>query len=966
MSFKVAHAQVSALVELFRTNQTRYLAKQYSEQDARNDFINKFFIALGWDVRHEIQTNPYEQEVKVEPPVRVSGAQKRADYSFSLAPNYRDPIFFVEAKKPQKDLFNKDYYFQTVRYGWHKNTPLAILTDFEEFHILDCRFSPNLTTVLDRQIMRFHYTDYLNEESFAEIYWLFSKEAVQNNSIEKYAEGLPKPKGRAYQKALFAFEKHQTIDDAFLEEIDGIRVTLAKAFKKNDDSLNSEELTEATQRTIDRLVFIRFLEDKLIEPEHYVNTFGEGKSAWRDFISLCSRLDAKYNGIVFKKSFIDSNTFRGPIDSEFHEICQKICHLNSRFLFNEIPIHILGSIYERFLGKVVNATAKRVSVEEKQEVRKAGGVYYTPKYIVDYIVQNTVGKLIGNKTPEQISKFTFADIACGSGSFLIGVLECLLEYHNKYYQLHPDKAMKSGCIFKDGLWVMSIKQKQAILKSNIFGVDIDSQAVEVTQLSLALKMLEDETTATADEMQVLFHEKILPDMTRNIVCGNSLIDSDILTQSLFEIGEERKLNPLSYSAIFPDIINAGGFDIIVGNPPYGFHQIHSSVVKPYLKSHYRSANGSYEHYFLFYERTLSLLKAGGYHGYITPVTWLTIPSGKALRKFILSNFELHEINWLPELVFKNAQVNTLISIIKRNKPSDTRINIYHEIGFKKPPLTTSIVPQDKFVDSDFYIGIFENVTDKPILEKISRLSAPLSEFCRPCSGYNPYEVGSGIAPNGGSQTKETVKTKPYHSDSKLGDDWKPEIVGRDLSRYFVNVTGQRWIKYGPWLSAPRDPNNFVGRRILVQEITGGKDRRIVGAYYDKELYHSRDVIPIKVENEAVNPFFILALINSRLLSWYHHKKNPKAQKGLFPKLLVGDLAKLPIPIIDTQNGKKLQEMIITHVDQMQSVRKILLTSKTDKDRSYYERRLVEIDAQIDRCVYQLYGLSEEEIKIVES
>ncbi|MDX9773997.1 MAG: type I restriction enzyme HsdR N-terminal domain-containing protein [Bacteroidales bacterium] len=269
MSFEEAYSQIIVLVDQFKASEKYFLSNAYQEAEVRKDFIDKFFITLGWDVRHESQTNPYEQEVKVERGVQVSGAQKRADYSFSLAPNFRDPKFFVEAKKPSRDLTNKDYYFQSVRYGWHKTTPLVILTDFEEFHLLDCRFSPDINSILSRLVKKYHYSDYADIEKFAEIYWLFSHEAVLNNSLEKFADELPKPKGKAYQKALFAFEKHLTIDDAFLEEIDGIRVTLAKAFKKNDDSLNSEELTEATQRTIDRLVFIRFLEDKLIEPEHY-------------------------------------------------------------------------------------------------------------------------------------------------------------------------------------------------------------------------------------------------------------------------------------------------------------------------------------------------------------------------------------------------------------------------------------------------------------------------------------------------------------------------------------------------------------------------------------------------------------------------------------------------------------------------------------------------------------------------
>lgn len=965
--FDTAFETVKKLVAKFKQGERHYLSQSYQEAELRQDFLDDFFTALGWDVGHKIQHDPYEQEVKVERGVKVSGAQKRADYSFAIAPNFRDPKFFAEAKKPIKDLRNAQDYFQSIRYGWHKAHPLSILTDFEEFHILDCRYTPDINNSLDKCFRRFHYTDYLNKEKFAEIYFLFSREAVANNSIEKVAEILPKKRGRATAKALFPLEIHQTIDEAFLEEIDNVREKLAKAFKRQDEDLTSEQLTEATQRTVDRLVFIRFLEDKLIEPEHYVSEFGEKGSVWNDFISACRKLDAKYNGIVFKHHFIDKQTFAGPEDNEFRSICQDMCHLNSRFLFNEIPIHILGSIYERFLGKVIHATAKQATVKVKDEVRKAGGVYYTPKYVVDYIVRKTVGELIEGKRPDQIEKLRFADVACGSGSFLISVFECLLDYHNKYYQKHPDQAKKDKCIKKDGLWVLSIKQKQKILLNNVFGVDIDQQATEVTQLSLALKMLEDETTATANDMQVLFHERILPDMTGNILCGNSLIGTDILTQDLFAGEEERKLNPMNFGDVFKDENGKCEFDAIVGNPPYGFHQIHTDIIKPYLKTHYYSSKGSFEHYFLFYERTLKLLKKNGLHGYIVPVTWLTIPSAKSLREFILDNYFIKEIDWLPELVFKNAQVNTLISIIQKSDPGYTHINIYDTLGFSVPPKATKVIEQRKFVSSDYYIGIFENEVDEVLIEKILMSSNQLREICRPCSGYNPYEVGAGIAPNGKPHTKETVKTKPYHSEFKKGEEWKPEITGRDLTRYFVNVTGKRWVKYGPWLSAARDPNNFLGKRILVQEITGGKEKRIIAGYFDKELYHSRDVIPIKIEGSSIDPYYILAFINSKLISWYHHKRNPKAQKGLFPKVLVGDLAKLPIKKIDFENSfeKLTYNKIIDLVAKMLQAKKETNTDKTEKDKTYTERKCSSLDSAIDSEIYRLYGLSDDEIKIIE-
>lgn len=372
--FDTAYKAVGKLVEDFKKNERYYLSKDYSEIEARRDFIDKFFVALEWDVYHNKQKNPYEQEVKVEKNVAIGKVQKRADYAFHILPNYRDPKFYVEAKKPAKDLYNKDYYFQAIRYGWNANTPLVILTDFEEFHIIDSRFKPDIRTALDREVERFHYSEYTNKEKFSKIFYLFSHKEVEKNSIEKRADDLPKPHGKGKQKGLFK-GGYQSIDESFLEELDEIRITLAKIFKKNNQELQSEELTEATQRTIDRLVFIRFLEDKLIEGEHYVSEFGGSSTVWKDFISTCKKFDVKYNGVVFKRHpLIDSPTFKDADDIYFGKICEDISHEKTPYDFNAIPIHILGSIYERFLGRVIHATNKQVRIEEKPEVRKAEGV----------------------------------------------------------------------------------------------------------------------------------------------------------------------------------------------------------------------------------------------------------------------------------------------------------------------------------------------------------------------------------------------------------------------------------------------------------------------------------------------------------------------------------------------------------------------------------------------------------------
>src|SRR6266545_5338146 len=282
-SFDEAFARIKELVEIFKQNESVYTGPRYNEADARKDFIDKFWIALGWDVNHEQQTDPYKQEVKVERGVATSEFRKRADYAF-LGPNFRDVRFFVEAKKPHAGLDNALYYFQTIRYGWNSHVPISVLHDFEEMRVLDCRYKPDINTALGHAVLKYHYTDYAKEQSFRTIYYLFSREAVTNGSIQEFAKGLPKISRKRAARGI-ATDEHQSIDESFLQELDHFREELARAYKRKNPELDSAALTEVTQRTLDRLVFMRFLEDKLIESKSLVARFTIANSAWQDFVA---------------------------------------------------------------------------------------------------------------------------------------------------------------------------------------------------------------------------------------------------------------------------------------------------------------------------------------------------------------------------------------------------------------------------------------------------------------------------------------------------------------------------------------------------------------------------------------------------------------------------------------------------------------------------------------------------------
>jgi adenine-specific DNA-methyltransferase len=961
-TFSQAFTRVNELVENFQAGEQTYLEAKYSEAQARLDFIDKFWMALGWDVSHERERNPYEQEVKVERGVAVSNRLKKADYAFFAAPNFRDVKFYVEAKKPAKNIDNADDYFQTIRYGWSSKTPLAVLTDFEQFRVIDCRYMPNIKTAENFALKRFGYREYADEAKFREIYHLFSRESVLKGSLEDFANSLPKRGRSAKQGRLFATGIQKSVDDSFLDDLDNYRGELARSFKNKNPELDGEELTEAVTRTIDRLVFIRFLEDKLIEPETMMDKFDR----WADFVRASARLNGVYNGIIFKPHFIDAPEFKAD-EKVFADICGELSRNDTPYYLGDIPVHILGSVYERFLGKVIVATEKRATVEEKPEVRKAGGVYYTPEYIVRYIVENTVGKIIADKTPDEIKDLRFADIACGSGSFLLGVYDSLLRYHAAFYNSYGKKeiARAAGCLENaDGSFTLTVKQRREILRNNVFGVDVDAQAVEVAQLSLALKLLEDATTATARAFQPKLGEKILPDMTRNIVCGNSLIDHDILDGQLFERSEERKLNPMSYEDKFPDIMRRGGFDAIVGNPPYGaeFNQ----VTKDYLLKNYKAQNYQLDSYLIFLEKSINdLITPNGFWGMIIPNPWLTNTRQTNIRKFVIEQTCVHEIVHFKFPVFPKVVVDTEIVLLQNRIASNSmaKVSVFDSVDTfqnKQKPFAEILHSQDEWKkNAGEVINIFLQPEGKQLVSKLKSNTQLLENYFEINVGIKPYQVGKGVPP----QTRNTVDERPFDSSHKETDLHKQYLRGKDINRYKIAPIEERFIKYGNWLAEPRPAAKFLSPEKLFMRQTGDS---LISALDNSQLLclNNMHVLVLR-QNSKLNIRYFLGLINSELLNWFHQSSNPEVGEVLAEVKRI-HVAQLPIRTInfDDAADKAAHDKMVALVEQMLEAKKSLQAARTDRDKSFYADRCARLDRQIDSLVFDLYGLNDAEKQIV--
>jgi len=521
----------------------RFESKQKGEWDeaaTRKSLIDGFWESLGWDT-----DDP--REVEVEKRTEIDEHLKRADYAFLEKGRAK---FLVEAKQPSKNLTrNRDAIFQVKRYVFNTpDTNLGILHDFEEFIPYLVIKKPSYDLPLDglQKKLIFSYEEY--PDRVDELLEMFSRESVLGGSIEALL-----PKGAKLERVT------ETVNREFFADLMKWRLEIAKSIAKSNPKVSDHDINSAVNHLLNRILFLRVIEDRKIE--NY-DPLDAAVTKWKKeelgplfayLIEVFKRLDPKYNGAIFAKHHVDSMLID---DKPLYDCIRNLYYPQSPYQFSEMPIEVIGNSYEQYLGSVLRTTpARQVKLEEKPEVRKAGGVYYTPKYIVDYIVEQTVGKLVEGKTPAQVSKLRILDPACGSGSFLIGAFERLQKYYIDYYTANPKK--NKGYLRPDyeGNLKLDILVKKKILEENIYGVDIDSQAVDITEFSLYVKMLEGE------ENLPMFAETYLPELKENIKCGNSLIGWDILDMDILPTDPEERqaelerINPFDWEKNFPEIFS---------------------------------------------------------------------------------------------------------------------------------------------------------------------------------------------------------------------------------------------------------------------------------------------------------------------------------------------------------------------------------------------------------------------------
>ena len=677
-----ARAQVEALVANFRANEASLA--DVPEAQIEDNYIRKLFRYLNWNTDNT-GLSVAEWEFVLQ---RTDDKGKRPDYILQLD---GQQLLVMDAKKVKYDMHDPRWVTQVYAYAYstqsmpaHRKIDFALLTDFQEFILLDCTlYAADSKAVGNFRILDWTYADYALQ--FDTLWELFERENMRSAAATRNSKA-PAGLWARYLSPKKVKANRIAPDKAFLAEMDdektGWRVRLAKDMKKHNPAAGGALITAAVQLLIDRLIFIKALSDREIEADYLSELAAQvekaglaaGDAGWFNACrDIFSKLNQFYNGSIFEpRPELESVTVSNKV---VREVVRDLQPENSPYNFAVLPVELLGTIYERFLGRVVHATDARVRIEEKPEVRKAGGVFYTPQYIVEYIVQHTLGELLAKcKTPADAAKLKVLDPACGSGSFLLGAYAALIKWHTDWYsdkQRLTQQDREAAYYDSDGRVRLTAKLKRQILLNNLFGVDIDAQAVEVTRFSLSLKALENTRRDELYEEVSLFKQSVLPDLRHNIKSGNSLIGPDYFSgKMILDPDELLRVKPFDWSQKFAGVMGAGGFDAVIGNPPYIRIQTLQETGPEqvaYLKRNYRAASaGNYDIYVVFVEKGLGLLNPQGRLGFILPHKFFTTKYGEALRGLIAEGKHLARIvHFGDQQVFDGATTYTCLMFLDK-------------------------------------------------------------------------------------------------------------------------------------------------------------------------------------------------------------------------------------------------------------------------------------------------------------
>jgi type I restriction-modification system DNA methylase subunit len=819
-------------------------------------------------------------------------------------------------------------------------------------------------------------------------------------------------------------------------------------------------LFKKSQKLLDRFLFILFSEDRGLLPPNSISEIikqWENQSDWGDNVKLYDRYKKyfhllntgwkgkkheifAYNGGLFAPDeILDSLVISDEVLKKHTEV------LTAYDFETEVDVNILGHIFENSLNEIEEVTAELEGedIDRKKGKRKKDGVFYTPKYITKYIVENTVGKLCEEKKTELsideseylksrkgrttkklkeldgkldeyrnwLLSLTICDPACGSGAFLNQALDFLIREHRYIDELRA-KLLDVPMVFTE--------VENSILENNIYGVDINEESVEIAKLSLWLR--------TAQK------GRKLTTLSNNIKCGNSLIDDP-------EVAGEKALN---WQTEFPEVFKNGGFDVVIGNPPYVQLQKMGEMSEKLKSSGFETFDSGSDLYCLFTERGFHLLKKGGLQSFIMPNKWLLVAYGKPLRKFMAKTGLRQVLNFGDIQFFPEATTYVCIFVTQKSKPGKTvkvlslNKKTYHGDFLTEVKANLYDYPSDRFGEKEWSIqpyadflklekmkltgtelkelpiiinnGIktgFNNafLIDDKIREKL------ISEDAKSAELIKPMVRGRGIIPYGVSESEFLINT---HNGIK---DKNPPVLPVNIQQYpaikkHLDTFYAQLEKRGDKGETPYNLRNcaylveFLKPKIIYPEITA-----FFPFFYDESgLFCNNKNFILTAQDDSISLPFLTAVFNSSLAKlwiWYNcpelqggtreirkvyfeHFPVPQAneeQTKTLSKLalnrteLTGSLKEITSKFIRTIQRKfnlekmsnKLQQWyLLSYAEFIKELSKkkakLSLTEEAEWEDYFNEQKqkALSLKSEIDRMVYELYGLTEEEIGVVEN
>jgi len=643
-----------------------------SSEETMRTWINDLLAIFGWDVKDtsailQEKILSKEERAKVH---AIDSTSTRPDYTLKVG---NQKLTFLDAKALNIKLkTDKKSAFQIKSYGWSISAPCAFITNFEEFAIYDCTYQPNREQSAD------YGRIYLTIDNYIENFDILEQHLLRTNIINGELQ-------KSYAQNIKKSEK--TIDTLFAEELSIFRVLLANDILQNNQKLidnDLETLSYLTQVIINRVLFIRICEARHIEKEGLLQEFYDA-GFWSQFKkSSYNNFYEHYDGPLFDRSHLFQEI---EISDEVFKSLLELLYYPSPYRFDVIPTKLLSDIYEIFLAKKLIIKDGIVTETLKLEYIKSKGAVSTPQYLVEDLLKRTIlSKTLIENGIDEIFNTKILDFACGSGIFLVEIFDYIEQQLITCYIKNPDPKYKHLFFQQENIISLTIEGKRQIINNCIYGIDIDPEAYEVAKMSLSLKVIDNLNSIENYQALGVFGSKILNSIGENIKCGNTLISSDIIENYPHILEDEEQLfrtNPFDWNSPegFEEIFQTkGGFDFIVGNPPYvevkHYNELYP-IMHQYIKEQYETTkNGKIDLSIPFIERGISLLNPQGKMGLIVQSRWFKTKYAKKIRQYITSNNLLSQvINFESNAIFK-GRITYIASLILSKEPNE-------EIVFKK-------------------------------------------------------------------------------------------------------------------------------------------------------------------------------------------------------------------------------------------------------------------------------------------